>query len=145
MAILLFLARHFLGRVYSNEPEVINNVAKLGPITALISFMDDIQRSISATAAAANLGAYYIVGVPIAYSLAFHFGLNGKGLVIGILCGTGTQPITFLLISSVFTNWEKQAETLQQGHHRECRLRMNLHRFAKWWPPAGILQAELEL
>ncbi|EFJ21258.1 hypothetical protein SELMODRAFT_268118 [Selaginella moellendorffii] len=119
MAILLFLARHFLGRVYSNEPEVINNVAKLGPIIALISFMDDIQGSISgvargcgwqATAAAANLGAYYIVGVPIAYSLAFHFGLNGKGLVIGILCGTGTQAITFLLISSVFTNWEKQAE-----------------------------------
>ncbi|EFJ13483.1 hypothetical protein SELMODRAFT_122312, partial [Selaginella moellendorffii] len=87
MAIVLFSARHVLGRVYSSEREVINYVAKLGPLIALISFMDDIQASISGaakgcglqvTAAAANLGAYYIVGVPVAYILAFHFGQNGK-------------------------------------------------------------------
>ncbi|EFJ12027.1 hypothetical protein SELMODRAFT_425773 [Selaginella moellendorffii] len=62
MVTILFLARKEVAKAYSRSCTI-----------PLISFMDDIQGSISGVAR-----AYYIVGVPIAYIFAVHFGLNRK-------------------------------------------------------------------
>ena len=54
-----------------------------------------------------NLGAYYVVGIPMAAILGFWLQLRGKGLWIGILTGAFCQTIMLSLITSC-TNWEKQ-------------------------------------
>ncbi|PKA59709.1 MATE efflux family protein 5 [Apostasia shenzhenica] len=54
-----------------------------------------------------NLGAYYLIGVPIAVVLGFVFHVGGKGLCVGIMCGLFVQTVLLGLITS-FTNWKKQ-------------------------------------
>lgn len=55
----------------------------------------------------ANLGSYYLVGIPVAVMLGFLLNLKGIGLWIGILTGSTTQLVLLGLIT-FFTNWEKQ-------------------------------------
>ena len=54
-----------------------------------------------------NLGAYYLVGVPVGVVLAFVVHLKGKGLWIGMVTGSTVQAFLLALKTS-FTNWEKQ-------------------------------------
>ncbi|KAM1740445.1 hypothetical protein FF2_015614 [Malus domestica] len=55
-----------------------------------------------------NLGAYYLVGIPLAILMAFVFHAGGKGLWLGIICALIVQ-VLLLLIVTIRTNWEKQA------------------------------------
>lgn len=59
-----------------------------------------------------NLGAYYLVGIPIAAVLAFVFQLKGKGLLIGLATGTFVQA-ALLALKIVFTDWGKQVLNIQ--------------------------------
>ncbi|XP_062104856.1 protein DETOXIFICATION 14-like [Humulus lupulus] len=59
-------------------------------------------------AAYVNLGAYYLVGLPLALVLCFMLHLRGIGLWIGILAGSTTQSLLYAFITS-FTNWQKKA------------------------------------
>lgn len=54
-----------------------------------------------------NLGAYYLVGIPVAATFGFGLHLRGKGLWIGIIAGSSVQAI-LLAIITFFTNWQKQ-------------------------------------
>ena len=58
-----------------------------------------------------NLGAFYLLGIPIAAILGFWVQLRGKGLWIGIQAGVILQAILFSIIT-IFTNWEKQVSSL---------------------------------
>lgn len=118
MASLLYSVRNVWGWAFTSEQEVVDYVARCTPLLATLAVMDSIQGVVSGVArgcgwqafgAVANLGAYYIVGLPIAIVLAFVFHFNGVGLWTGILCGITTQSIT-LVIMTVATNWQKQAE-----------------------------------
>ncbi|KAL2904323.1 Protein DETOXIFICATION 1 [Bienertia sinuspersici] len=55
-----------------------------------------------------NIGAFYLVGIPVAIVLAFVRHLNAKGLWIGILIGSILQSILLIIVAAL-TNWEKQA------------------------------------
>ncbi|PPS06599.1 hypothetical protein GOBAR_AA14053 [Gossypium barbadense] len=65
-----------------------------------------------------NLAAFYLVGIPVATTLAFWLHLRGIGLWIGIQVGAFTQTILLAIVTSCI-NWEKQAskerEKLFQG------------------------------
>jgi len=61
-----------------------------------------------------NLGAYYVVGIPIAAMLGFWVQLRGKGLWIGILTGAFCQTVMLSLITSC-TNWEKQVASTSKS------------------------------
>lgn len=54
-----------------------------------------------------NLGAYYLVGIPVALLLGFVWHLRGLGLWSGLVAGATVQSIMLSLITSL-TNWEKQ-------------------------------------
>ena len=54
-----------------------------------------------------NLGAFYLVGLPVGAVLGFMLHLRGKGLWIGIVIGTFVQSTLLSLITG-FTNWKKQ-------------------------------------
>ncbi|EFJ30475.1 hypothetical protein SELMODRAFT_270709 [Selaginella moellendorffii] len=118
ISLIIVSLRNVLGKAYSNEAEVVAEVAEMVPLLAAVIVMDALQGVTSgvargcgwqALAAFVNLGAYYAVGLPLGCTLAFHFGLLGKGFLIGLLCGVTLQA-AFLLFISVLTNWTQMAE-----------------------------------
>ena len=54
-----------------------------------------------------NLGAYYLLGIPVAGALGFWLDLRGKGLWIGLLAGSFLQAFLISMVT-ICTNWEKQ-------------------------------------
>ncbi|XP_024401171.1 protein DETOXIFICATION 16 [Physcomitrium patens] len=118
MGTILYTGRNVWGIAFTNEPEVIEYVARCVPLLAFMHIMDSIQGVLSGVArgcgwqafgAAANLGAYYIVGLPSAIILAFVYNYKGRGLWFGMILGIITQTLT-LSIMTCCTNWQKQAE-----------------------------------
>ncbi|XP_057436497.1 protein DETOXIFICATION 9-like isoform X2 [Lotus japonicus] len=77
---------------------------------SLIGVLSGIARGggFQKTGAYVNLGAYYLVGIPIALVLGFVLHLNAKGLWIGVLTGSILQAI-ILAVVTVVTDWEKEA------------------------------------
>lgn len=123
MAIVMYSGRNLWGKAYTQEQEVVQYVAECIPLLALIHLMDSIQGVLSGVArgcgwqafgAAANLGAYYVVGLPAAVVLAFVYDLKGRGLWIGMLLGIVTQASSLVIITWL-TDWQQQAE---QAFHR---------------------------
>jgi multidrug resistance protein, MATE family len=53
-----------------------------------------------------NLGSFYLVGIPVALFLGFILKMEGKGLWMGISCGSVVQ---FLLLAVItfLSNWQK--------------------------------------
>lgn len=119
---LFFSIRNVWGYAYSNEKEVIDYVASMIPLLAAGSILDAIQGTLSGIArgcgwqkvgAYVNLGAYYIVAIPIAIILAFVLHVGGKGLWLGIVCGLFVQAILLFLIT-LCTDWEQQGRNARE-------------------------------
>lgn len=53
-----------------------------------------------------NLGAYYLVGIPVALLLGFVMHLKGEGLWSGLIAGAATQSL-LLGIITLRTDWDK--------------------------------------
>ncbi|CAN6445893.1 unnamed protein product [Victoria cruziana] len=114
----IYTIRYLLGHAYSSDAEVIQYVVKMAPLVSVSSCMDSIQGVLSGVArgcgwqelgAYVNLGAFYLLGIPVSSVLGFHFHYGGIGLWIGIMCGSTAQTILLSLITG-FTNWQRQAE-----------------------------------
>lgn len=60
-----------------------------------------------------NLGSFYLVGIPTAVLLGFVLKMEGKGLWIGISCGSIVQ---FLLLATIafFSNWQKMSDKARE-------------------------------
>lgn len=54
-----------------------------------------------------NLGAYYLVGTPIALFLGFGLKLRGKGLWMGTLSGSILQIIILAVVTALM-DWQKE-------------------------------------
>ncbi|CAH9107403.1 unnamed protein product [Cuscuta epithymum] len=113
----LFACRNVFGYVFSNEKEVVYYVADIAPLLCLSVILDSLQGTLSGVArgcglqhigALVNLASFYLFGIPIAASLAFWFHVRGKGLWVGIMCGSAMQTVMLSIITSC-TNWNKQA------------------------------------
>ncbi|WKA08762.1 hypothetical protein VitviT2T_026456 [Vitis vinifera] len=117
VSLLAVAVRGVWGYMYTNEEELIRYLAAIMPVLAVSNFIDGIQGALSGTArgcgwqkicAYVSLGAYYLVGLPAAIILTFVLQFGGKGLWMGILCGSTLQ--TFLLLAiTMSTNWEQEA------------------------------------
>ncbi|KAG0568985.1 hypothetical protein KC19_6G056800 [Ceratodon purpureus] len=118
MATILYFGRNLWGKAFTQEQEVIEYVARSIPLLAIMHIMDATQGVLSGVArgcgwqafgAAANLGAYYVVGLPAAVVLAFVYDLKGRGLWVGLILGVTTAALTLLFMACA-TNWQQQAE-----------------------------------
>ncbi|KAJ1382921.1 Multi antimicrobial extrusion protein [Sesbania bispinosa] len=114
---IIFACRQVLGYVFSNEQDVVDYVTDMVPLLSLSVILDTLHGTLSGIArgcgwqhlgAYVNLGAYYVLGIPIAAILGFLVQLRGKGLWIGVLIGAFCQTVMLSIITSC-TNWEKQA------------------------------------
>ncbi|XP_052200271.1 protein DETOXIFICATION 12-like isoform X2 [Diospyros lotus] len=113
----LFATRRVFGYTFSSEKEVVDYVTDMAPLVCLSVMMDSLQGVLSGVArgcgwqhlgAYVNLGAFYLLGIPLAATLAFWVQLRGRGLWIGIQAGAMLQTVLLSIITSC-TNWEKQA------------------------------------
>lgn len=55
-----------------------------------------------------NVGAYYVVGIPMGLVFGFVLHFGGKGLWLGFVLGSLVQCIMLAAITSV-TDWQQQA------------------------------------
>ncbi|KAF3444318.1 hypothetical protein FNV43_RR14008 [Rhamnella rubrinervis] len=124
----LFCCRSVLGYAYSNAKEVVDYIERLTPLLSMSFIMDSLMAVLSGIArgcgwqrlgAFANLGSYYLVGIPVALMLGFLLNLKGLGLWVGILTGSTTQVVLLALIT-FFTNWEKQAVMARERIFKEA-------------------------
>ena len=58
-----------------------------------------------------NLGAYYLIGTPIAILLGFVLHWRAKGLWLGILAGSMVQAVVLTVVTS-FTDWENEVSLI---------------------------------
>ncbi|CAL5192942.1 unnamed protein product [Lathyrus oleraceus] len=114
---ILLGCRNILGYAYTNDGMVVHYVAVMTPLLCASIFTDSLQAVLSGVArgsgwqhvgAYVNLGAFYLVGVPIGVVLGFVAHFRAKGLWIGIVAGSIVQTV-FLFIITALTNWKKQA------------------------------------
>ncbi|XP_022771980.1 protein DETOXIFICATION 3-like [Durio zibethinus] len=122
VATALFSCRHVFGYIFSNEKQVVNYVAEMIPLLCISVLIDSIQAVLSGVArgtgcqhigAYVNLGAFYLVGIPLAAVLCFGLNLRGQGLWIGIVAGISVQASLLALVTG-FTNWQKQASNVRE-------------------------------
>ncbi|KAL2504361.1 MATE efflux family protein [Abeliophyllum distichum] len=119
---ILLCFRHVLGYAFSDVKEVVDYLDEMTPLVCLLLSMDCIQAVLSGVArgsgwqhlgAYVNLGAFYLVGIPMATLLGFVLHLRGKGLWLGLNMGSIVQSALLALVTSL-TNWKKQASMAQQ-------------------------------
>lgn len=127
VTIAIFASRRVFGYIFSRDKEVVNYVTDMAPLICVSVIMDSLQGTLSGVArgcgwqhigAYVNLASFYLVGIPIAVTLAFFVGLRGKGLWIGILSGATTQTFMLCTITSC-TNWDKQAMKARERLFKE--------------------------
>ncbi|KAK7380321.1 hypothetical protein VNO78_32829 [Psophocarpus tetragonolobus] len=113
----LFACRNVYGYVFSNEKEIVDYVTVMAPLVCISVIVDSIEGVLTGIATGSgwqhlevfvNLGAFYLCGIPMAVLLGFEGRLGGKGLWIGIQCGSVVQTIILSIITGCI-NWEKQA------------------------------------
>ncbi|CAI0556449.1 unnamed protein product [Linum tenue] len=112
----LVLWRRFLGYAFSSDKEIVKKVADMVPFICASVVMDTLQTVLSGVVrgigwqnlgAYVNLGAYYLVGTPVAVVLAFVVHIGGKGLLIGLASGSFVQA-TMFAFRIALTDWQQQ-------------------------------------
>ncbi|RHN49668.1 putative multi antimicrobial extrusion protein [Medicago truncatula] len=109
--------RNILGYAYSNDEQVVNYIADMVPLLCVSVSADSLIGALSGVArgggfqemgAYVNLGAYYIVGIPVGLLFGFHLKLNAKGLWMGTLSGSVLNVIILSIVTAL-TDWQKEA------------------------------------
>ncbi|XP_044957999.1 protein DETOXIFICATION 16-like [Hordeum vulgare subsp. vulgare] len=117
LALTMILLRNVWGYLYSNEQEIVTYMSRMLPVLGISFFIDGLHSSLSGVltgsgkqniGAAVNLGAFYLLGIPMAVMLAFVFHLNGMGLWLGIVSGSFTKLVLLMFITWCI-DWQKEA------------------------------------
>ncbi|KAK3437734.1 hypothetical protein EUGRSUZ_C02411 [Eucalyptus grandis] len=131
---LMIFCRRAWGYLYSTEEEIVNYVGDMLVLIATSHLIDGIQSVLSGIArgcgwqkigAVINLGAYYLLGIPVAVFLAFvcHFG--GKGLWTGIIVALFAQALLLAILTGC-TDWEKEAKKATDRVHSTALYQIDL-------------------
>ncbi|RIW12715.1 MATE family efflux transporter [Algoriphagus lacus] len=101
-ALLFFTFRYFLPTLYIDDPEVIALSASLLIIAGLFQLSDGVQvvglgvlRGMEdvKVPTIVTLMAYWVLGLPLGYVLAFEFGMAEKGIWYGLLIGLSITAV----------------------------------------------------
>ncbi|GAB4839015.1 Protein DETOXIFICATION 51, partial [Ancistrocladus abbreviatus] len=113
--------RYRWARMYTGDPEILKLTAAALPILGLCELGNCPQTvgcgvvrgsARPTTAANVNLGAFYLVGAPVAVGLAFYIGLGFPGIWIGLLSAQICCAGLMLYVVGT-TDWECQAMRAQ--------------------------------
>ncbi|HSF53973.1 MAG TPA: MATE family efflux transporter [Algoriphagus sp.] len=104
-AVIFFSFRFFLPTLYIDDPEVIALSASLLIIAGLFQLSDGIQvvglgvlRGLEdvKVPTLVTLMAYWVLGLPLGYVLAFNFGMGAQGIWYGLLIGLSITAVMLL-------------------------------------------------
>ncbi|GAB2214598.1 hypothetical protein Droror1_Dr00018953 [Drosera rotundifolia] len=113
----LLAGRRFFGLMFSKNKQVVEYFTTISPLVATTVALDAFQGVLTGIARGCgwqklgtyiNIGAYYLIGIPISVVLGFVLHLKGKGLWSGILVGAALQNIGLSILTTNM-NWDKQA------------------------------------
>ncbi|WP_114749073.1 MATE family efflux transporter [Pleomorphovibrio marinus] len=105
-AVVLLLLRNQLPLLYIEDIEVVKTASSLIIIAGIFQLSDGVQvvglgalRGLSDVKipTLVTLVAYWLIGLPLGYILAFKLGFNEIGIWIGLLCGLSVTAVLLLL------------------------------------------------
>ncbi|KAG8492368.1 hypothetical protein CXB51_009633 [Gossypium anomalum] len=115
VVVALAFGHNIWAAFFTNTASIINQFASITPFLLISIAIDSFQGILSGVARGsgwqvlavwANLGTFYLIGMPVAGLLAFKFKLYAKGLWIGLICGLSCQAGALLLIT-LYRKWTK--------------------------------------
>lgn len=126
---IIMLSGDFIGRIFTNDPEVVALVASLVPLYALFQVSDGVQSMVAGTfrgmgrqhiVALLNFTGFWVIGLTLGVSLAFYVGGPGPdwvfgsgigvaGLWWGLVAGLSTTCIAGVILLFGFTDWDLAA------------------------------------
>ncbi|KAH6677887.1 mate-domain-containing protein [Plectosphaerella plurivora] len=119
---LFWSLRYRLPLLFTNDPEVVEVVAAVLPLCAVMQVFDGLcagagglLRGIGRPAIGgyANLGVYYLVALPISFGTAFGLDMKLQGLWLGVTLGLAlVSGIEFAFV--YFTDWHKAAREAER-------------------------------
>jgi len=101
-AVLMLSLPHFIAALYTRDPRVIALAAQLIMLAGLFQFSDGIQvaangalRGLKDTRVpmAITLFAYWVIGMPVGWWLAFHHGMGARGMWVGLIAGLSVAAV----------------------------------------------------
>lgn len=101
-AAVMFGLPHWIAGLYTNEAKVVDLAAQLLLLAGVFQFSDGIQvasngalRGLKDTRVpmAITLFAYWVVGMPTGWWLAFHQGLGARGMWMGLIAGLSVSAV----------------------------------------------------
>lgn len=101
--LLVFLGRHSLVSVFSQDPEVVKIANKLIILVSLNQFADAFNvlgagvlrgQGKQRIGSVLNLISYYVIALPIGYIMAFYFKYGVSGLWVGLIFGVAFLALT---------------------------------------------------
>jgi MATE family multidrug resistance protein len=99
---LLLTLPHYIAVLYTNDPKVIALAVQLIMLAGLFQFSDGVQvasngalRGLKDTRIpmAITLFAYWIIGMPVGWWLAFRHGLGARGMWMGLIAGLSVAAV----------------------------------------------------
>ncbi|MQM10610.1 hypothetical protein Taro_043505 [Colocasia esculenta] len=126
IAAIFLIFRVALSKLYTSSDEVISMVSNLMPLLSFSIFLNGIQPILSGVAigsgwqaivAYVNVGAYYLIGLPIGCVLGFKTSLGVAGIWWGMIIGVLVQTLTLIIITAR-TNWNREVEKAVQRVRR---------------------------
>lgn len=115
VVVALAFGHNIWAAFFTNTASIINQFASITPFLLISITIDSFQGILSGVARGsgwqvlavwANLGTFYLIGMPVAGILAFKFKLYAKGLWIGLICGLSCQAAALLLLT-LCRKWTK--------------------------------------
>lgn len=124
--VVVLVLRYPLSTLYTSSTTVIEAVISLSPLLAISIFLNGIQPILSGVAvgsgwqvivAYVNVGAYYLIGLPIGCVLGFKTSLGAAGIWWGLIIGVAVQTASLIVITAR-TNWDSEVEKATQRLRR---------------------------
>jgi MATE family multidrug resistance protein len=101
-ASFLYLGRHALVGIYTDDPQVYDIAVSLLLLAAIFQLSDGLQvagygalKGLKDTRVpmVVNLIAYWVIGIPIGYYLGLHTSMGPAGLWVGFICGLSVAAL----------------------------------------------------
>ena len=120
IALGMFFGRVLVARIFTNDTQVVDMFGKISPFVAMVMVFDGLQ--IAGAGALRGLGrqtigmifnfiAFYLVGIPLGYVLAFVAHIQLAGLWVGLAASDSFSAV-LMTVCLCCINWKKASNKI---------------------------------
>lgn len=120
--IFMTVLRSAWGKMYTDEPEILDLITSVLPILGLCEIANSPQTAACGVLAGTarpkegvniNLCSFYLVGLPVAVLMAFKFKMGFQGMWFGLLAAQFCC-LSMMLYTLIKTDWKHQAKRAEE-------------------------------